>query len=64
MAWIWQFEKADGSNVGASEPFESRSDAESWVGEAFEDLLEEGVDQVRLFEDAREAYGPMGLRPE
>ncbi|MBK5217397.1 MAG: hypothetical protein JJE02_07425 [Propionibacteriales bacterium] len=64
MAWIWQFEKTDGSNVGASQSFESRSDAESWVGEAFEDLIDDGVDQVRLFEDAREAYGPMGLRPE
>lgn len=64
MAWIWQFEKADGTNVGASEAFESRSDAESWVGESFEDLLHEGIDQVVLFEGDRAVYGPMGLAAE
>lgn len=64
MAWIWQFEKTDGTNVGASEAFESRGDAESWVGEAFEDLLHEGIDQVVLFEDDRQVYGPMGLAAE
>jgi hypothetical protein len=33
------------------------------VGEAWRDLLESGVDQVRLFEGDREVYGPMSLHP-
>ncbi len=61
MAWIWKFEKEDATVVGESEEFESRSDAESWVGEAFADLLDDGIDQVRLFDGAKEIYGPMSL---
>lgn len=63
MAWTWKLEKADASVVGVSEEFESRSDAESWVGEAFADLVDDGVDQVRLFDGAMEIYGPMSLHP-
>lgn len=61
MTWTWTFEKADGTVSGRSEPFESRGDAESWVGETFGDLLEQGVDQVRLFDGDTEVYGPMSL---
>lgn len=64
MSWTWRLETADGESVGTSEPFDSRSDAESWVGEAFAELIEQGVDQVRLFEDDTEIYGPMSLHPE
>ncbi|WP_313407174.1 hypothetical protein [Aeromicrobium sp.] len=64
MAWSWQYENGAGDPVGASEQFEQRSDAETWIGTSFEDLLEDGVEQVRLLEDGTEVYGPMGLRPE
>lgn len=64
MAWMWNFEKADGTALGSSETFDNRSDAESWVGEMFTDLIGEGVDQVRLFDGDREVYGPMGLHAE
>ena len=64
MSWTWALENADGESVGTSEPFDSRSDAESWVGEEFGNLLEQGVDQVRLFDDDAEVYGPMSLHPE
>ena len=40
MTWTWTFENADGEVVGRSEVFESRGDAESWIGEAFGELLE------------------------
>ncbi|MET0929009.1 MAG: hypothetical protein ABWX74_05795 [Aeromicrobium sp.] len=50
--------------TGRSEVFESRGDAESWVGEAFGDLLGQGVDQVRLFDGETEIYGPMSLHAE
>ncbi len=64
MSWTWRLENADGESVGTSESFDSRSDAESWVGEAFGELIEQGVDQVRLFDGDTEVYGPMSLHPE
>lgn len=61
MTWTWTFENSAGEQVGRSEEFESRGDAESWVGEAFGELLEKGIDQVRLFDGDTEVYGPMSL---
>jgi len=39
-------------------------DAESWIGEHWRELLDGGADQVRLFEDTTEIYGPMSLHAE
>ena len=69
MAWIWRYENADGSEVapdGAPEPqsFPTQSDAESWLGETWRELLDAGVHQVTLLEDGRQVYGPMGLNAE
>ncbi|MET0449261.1 MAG: hypothetical protein ABW004_12685 [Aeromicrobium sp.] len=64
MTWTWAFETSAGDVIGRSELFESRGDAESWVGEAFGDLLEQGIDQVRLFDGETEIYGPMSLHAE
>jgi hypothetical protein len=63
MSWTWRLETTDGATQGTSEAFDSRSDAESWVGETFEELLEQGIDQVRLFDGDTEVYGPMSLHP-
>lgn len=67
MTWTWQFEKADGSLAGArglpKESFSSQGDAESWLGEHWRGLLDSGVDQVTLLEEARREYGPMSLHP-
>ncbi|MEU3553197.1 hypothetical protein [Streptomyces fragilis] len=67
VAWIWRFEKADGTEVDPAvepEEFTTQGDAESWLGEHWRDLLEGGAEQVRLFEDEAEIYGPMSLRAE
>jgi hypothetical protein len=66
MAWTWRYEAADGTQVppdAAAEPesFPSQSDAESFIGETWRELLEAGVQQVTLFEGDRKVYGPMGL---
>ena len=61
MTWTWQLEDASGEPVGRSESFDSRSDAESWVGEVWAELSAAGVDAVTLFEHDREVYGPMSL---
>jgi hypothetical protein len=62
--WRWRLEDASGAEVATDEgspAFPSQSDAESWVGEIWQDLAEQGVDQVTLFEGDREVYGPMSL---
>ena len=64
MTWTWALETSTGEVTGRSEVFESRSEAESWVGETFGYLLEQGVDQVRLFDGEAEIYGPMSLHAE
>jgi hypothetical protein len=71
-SWRWRLEDStgaeirlpDGSVTAGVSGFPSQSDAESWVGEAWQDLLEDGVDQVTLFEADREVYGPMSLHAE
>ncbi|MBA2638997.1 MAG: hypothetical protein H0U77_03165 [Nocardioidaceae bacterium] len=65
MAWTWRLEDDVGSEVSAddgSPSFPSQSDAESWLGEQWPELLEAGVTQVVLQEGDRRVYGPMGLR--
>ncbi len=62
--WRWRYEDAAGAEVAtdeASPAFPSQSDAESWVGETWQDLADQGVDAVTLFEGDREVYGPMSL---
>lgn len=74
MEWFWRYEDESGNELGASalsgaptQPaggFPSQGDAESWVGEIWQELLEAGVDGVTLFEGERRVYGPMSLRPQ
>lgn len=66
--WWWRLEDRDANEVTitgehADQRFPSQSDAESWVGEWFDDLIGLGVDQVVLFEGERRVYGPMSLHP-
>ena len=57
---------ASGDEVQTSEEyagqrFASQADAESWVGETWTELADEGVASVTLFEGERAVYGPMSL---
>ncbi len=68
MSWTWRCEDAAGDptspagiDTGAS--FPTQSDAESWVGELWPELLAAGVAQVTLLQDGRTVYGPMSLSP-
>jgi hypothetical protein len=63
MTWSWRLETSDGAAVDGvpSEKFPSLADAESWIGEAWQDLAGQGVDQVVLLEGDRQVYGPMSL---
>lgn len=63
MAWTWEYqtEAGSGGQPGTSEAFPSQSDAESWLGEQWRELADQGITAVTLFEDARAVYGPMSL---
>jgi hypothetical protein len=65
--WWWRLEDSEGNEVEVSgelaeQRFSSQADAESWVGEIWSELAEEGVDAVTLFELERRVYGPMSLK--
>jgi len=67
--WRWRLLDTAGAEVsaeqtapGGSPRFTSQGDAETWIGEVWRELLEEGVEAVTLLEGDREVYGPMGLR--
>ncbi len=70
--WRWRFEDTAGAEVSQAAGgtasgvtgFPSQSDAESWIGEVWRDLVDDGVDQVTLFEGDREVYGPMSLHEQ
>ncbi len=69
MSWTWQYHAAQGAPIpeSATQPadgFPTQADAETWVGEAWPDLLDEGIDAVTLYEDERLVYGPMSLHPK
>jgi hypothetical protein len=67
MGWSWQLEDPTGTPVdpatlGVEVPeCENQGDAESWLGEAWRDLLERGIATVTLQQDGERVYGPMGL---
>jgi hypothetical protein len=66
-AWIWRFEKSDGTEVEPAvtpEEFTTQGDAESWLGEVWKELVAGGADQVFLSEDDTRIYGPMSLHAE
>jgi hypothetical protein len=65
--WRWRLLDAAGEEVTPDPPsgpaprFTSQSDAESWVGEVWRELVDQGVDAVTLLDGDREVYGPMSL---
>jgi hypothetical protein len=64
MVWTWRYEAADGTVItpaGGVEEFSNQGDAESWIGEEYKRLLEEGVDRVVLLDDEQVIY-PMSLQ--
>ena len=69
MAWTWRYENASGEVVDpdgapAGEPFPTQSDAETWLGETWRELLAAGVEAVSLLDSGRVVYGPMSLQAE
>ena len=68
MGWTWQMHPSPGAGEpdSAAQPaggFPTQAEAETWIGEAWRDLLDDGIDAVTLYEDQRLVYGPMSLHP-
>jgi hypothetical protein len=67
MGWTWRFQAADGASVepeAVVPSFSSQSDAESWLGEIWRDLVDIGASQASLYDDDHLVYGPMSLVSE
>jgi hypothetical protein len=72
MGWTWELSSDSGTvseaarDVAAqpADGFPNQAEAETWVGEVWRDLLDEGIDAVTLVEDGRRVYGPMSLHPK
>jgi hypothetical protein len=57
MAWAWRYEGENGQKqAGTSENFASQSDAESWLGQTWRELVASGVVAAVLVEDDRVEY--------
>ncbi|MEV7358095.1 hypothetical protein [Kitasatospora sp. NPDC091276] len=59
MVWTWRYEKANGTAVvpeGAQEEFAGQGDAETWIGESWKQLAEDGIDTAVLLDDDRVIY--------
>lgn len=69
MAYIWRYERSDGTVIvdlpasATGEAFTTQADAENWVGETWRELVADGVDAVTLLSDDEVVYGPMSLHP-
>ena len=65
MAWTWRYEDVQGQAVeGPFEAFSSQSDAESWIGQTWRELLAAGAVKVTLVEEDRVEYRMTLLPPE
>lgn len=65
IVWTWRLETCDGAPAGGPlvdvPEFPSQSDAETWLGEVWRDLVDAGAVSASLYEADRLVYGPMSL---
>ena len=52
--FAWRFLDGSSDEMGSSERFPDREAAESWMGEAWADLQERGVEEVVLIDEERD----------
>ena len=61
MSVRWRYLDAAGGKMGTSATFDHRDAAEEWLGGAWRQLLQRGIEEVELVEGDRILYR-MGLR--
>jgi hypothetical protein len=61
----WRYVDGSGSDAGTSESFAGRDEAETWLGDAWRELLERGVHEVELIDvNQNVALYRMSLAPD
>lgn len=58
---MWTLHDAAGETIGSTQTFVSQEEAETWMGDAWSELLREGAESVSLVEGDETLY-EMGLR--
>jgi hypothetical protein len=61
MTWRWVPDARNQPVADLDRTFPSQGEAESWLGEFYPDLVDQGVRAVTLYEAERRVYGPMSL---
>ncbi len=63
--FVWRYLDSEGRNVGTSDRFATRDQADDWLRHSWEDLLDQAIAQVELFDEAKnEALYRMPLTPD
>jgi hypothetical protein len=63
VTWRWVAERVKRAER-LERQFHTQGEAETWLGEFYPDLLDDGVREVSLYEGDRRVYGPMSLEAE
>lgn len=68
MSYRWKpvagaFVESELAAAGLDKSFDDQVAAEEWLSLFFEDLVDQGVAEVSLYEEDRLIYGPMSLLP-
>ena len=61
MAFTWILHDSSGHDLRSTEAFETKDEAEAWMGTEWSTLLDEGAETVSLMDDQTRLYR-MGLR--
>lgn len=62
MDYRWRGADAQGHDVlGDERTFSAQTEAEAWLSDNWQELLDAGVHHVTLLHGEREVYGPMSL---
>jgi hypothetical protein len=64
MSWHWVPDHQPDDPTMLDRTFPTQGEAETWLGEFYPDLLDQGVRAVSLHEADRRVYGPMALTPD
>lgn len=60
----WVLHDASGDEMRKTDAFESKDEAETWMGAQWSELLAEGAESVSLVDERDNVYYKMGLREE
>ena len=61
-AFAWVLNSPDGSQLRTTEVFDSKGQAEEWMGDNWSDLADEGAETVSLMSGSEVIY-TMSLKP-